>query len=196
MDKKKDILKKKGGGGGWFNEINFLYIELVVAESVLVLTRLLQVPNVQRSKSVIALVKLLETLKVPMARANILWLVGQYAETLPHVGPDVLRQAVKNFVNEDNITKLQILTLSAKLICLNPDHSILNNLNQYLLNLARYDTDYDVRDRARFLRALTIPNQQEKAGLNQIKHHLKDILLSNKEAPVIESEVNSKSSVI
>ncbi|GAA5797433.1 adaptin N terminal region-domain-containing protein [Helicostylum pulchrum] len=165
--------------------------ELVVAESVLVLTRLLQVPNVERSKSVIALVKLLETLKVPMARANILWLVGQYAETLPHVGPDVLRQAVKNFVNEDNITKLQILTLSAKLICLNPDHTTLNNLNQYLLNLARYDTDYDVRDRARFLRALTIPNQQEKAGLNQIKQHLKGILLSNKEPPVIESEVQN-----
>jgi hypothetical protein len=75
-------------------------LELVVAESVLVLTRLLQVPNEERSKSVIALVKLLDTLKVPMARANILWLVGQYAETLPKVGPDVLRQAVKNFVNE------------------------------------------------------------------------------------------------
>lgn len=169
------------------------YIELVVAESVLVLTRLLQVPNDERSKSVIALVKLLETLKVPMARAHILWLVGQYAETLPKVGPDVLRQAVKNFVNEDNITKLQILTLSAKLICLNPTHAILNNLNQYLLNLARYDTDYDVRDRARFLRALTIPNQgEQKPGLNQIKQHLKDILLSNKEPPVIESEVKSK----
>lgn len=75
-------------------------IELVVAESVLVLTRLLQVPSEERSRSVIALVKLLDTLKVPMARANILWLVGQYAETLPKVGPDVLRQAVKNFTNE------------------------------------------------------------------------------------------------
>lgn len=75
-------------------------LELVVAESVLVLTRLLQVPSEERSKSVIALVKLLDTLKVPMARANILWLVGQYAETLPKVGPDVLRQAVKSFANE------------------------------------------------------------------------------------------------
>lgn len=168
-------------------------VELVVAESVLVLTRLLQVPNEERSKSVIALVKLLETLKVPMARANILWLVGQYAETLPKVGPDVLRQAVKNFVNEDNITKLQILTLSAKLICLNPSSPVLNSLNQYLLNLARYDIDYDVRDRARFIRALTIPTaEQQKPGMNVIKEHLKTILLSNKEPPVIESDVQSK----
>ncbi|KAG2210096.1 hypothetical protein INT46_010301 [Mucor plumbeus] len=168
-------------------------LELVVAESVLVLTRLLQVPSEERSKSVIALVKLLDTLKVPMARANILWLVGQYAETLPKVGPDVLRQAVKSFANEDHITKLQILTLSAKLICLNATHPILNSLNQYLLNLARYDTDYDVRDRARFLRALTIPSQEEKPGLNQLKEHLKTILLSNKEPAVIESEVQSAS---
>ncbi|CAO3628067.1 unnamed protein product [Mucor fragilis] len=167
--------------------------ELVVAESVLVLTRLLQVPSEERSRSVIALVKLLDTLKVPMARANILWLVGQYAETLPKVGPDVLRQAVKNFTNEDHVTKLQILTLSAKLICLNATHPTLNSLNQYLLNLARYDTDYDVRDRARFLRALTIPSQEEKPGLNQLKEHLKTILLSNKEPAVIESEVQAAS---
>lgn len=80
------------------------------------------------------------------------------------------------------------------MICLNTSHSVLNNLNQYLLNLARYDTDYDVRDRARFLRALTIPNTQgeQNAGLNQLKEHLKTILLSNKEPPVIESEIQGK----
>ncbi|KAI7905881.1 adaptin N terminal region-domain-containing protein [Cokeromyces recurvatus] len=163
--------------------------ELVITESVIVLTRLLQVPTEEKTKAVIILVKLLDTLKAPMARANILWLVGQYAEILPRVGPDVLRQAIKNFMNENHITKLQILTLSAKLICLNPTHLTLANLNQYVLNLARYDTDYDVRDRARFLRALTIPIQnEEKPGLNQLKQHLKKILLSNKEPPVIESD--------
>jgi vesicle coat complex subunit len=168
-------------------------IELVVAESVLVLTRLLQVPSLENTKSVTALVKLLDTVQVPMARTNILWLVGQYAEILPKVGPDVLRQAVKNFIHEVNTTKLQTLTLSAKLVCLNPTHTTLNALNQYVLNLARYDTDYDVRDRARFLRALTIPNQDEnKPGLAQLKEHLKTILLSNKQAPIIESEALSK----
>ncbi|KAI8352928.1 adaptin N terminal region-domain-containing protein [Blakeslea trispora] len=160
--------------------------ELVVAESVLVLTRLLQAPSEERSKSVMMLVKLLDTIQVPMARANILWLVGQYAETLPKVGPDVLRQTVKSFIHEDNATKLQTITLSAKLLCLNPTHPILNQLNQYLLNLARYDTSYDVRDRARFLRALTIHSADEKQGLQQIKQHLPSILLSNKQPPVIQ----------
>lgn len=60
-------------------------------------------------------------------------------------------------------------------------------MNQYLLGLARYDVDYDVRDRARFLRALTIAQGEEKAGLNLLKQNLKDILLSNNESPVIES---------
>ncbi|PHZ13020.1 uncharacterized protein RHIMIDRAFT_251113 [Rhizopus microsporus ATCC 52813] len=168
--------------------------ELVIAESVLVLTRLLQVPNEERSKSVIALVKLLDSIHVPKARANIIWLVGQYAEILPKVGPDVLRQAVKGFAKEENVTKLQILTLSAKLICLNPEHPTLILLNQYLLGLARYDTDYDVRDRARFIRALTVPQSSgDKPGLVVLKQHLKDILLSNKESPIIESDTKDAS---
>lgn len=72
----------------------------------------MQVPSEERSKSVIALVKLLDTLKVPMARANILWLVGQYAETLPKVGPDVLRQAVKNFANEVIVVEYVFIRLN------------------------------------------------------------------------------------
>ena len=167
-------------------------VELVVAESVLVLTRLLQVPSEERSKSVIALVKLLDQIHIPRARANILWLVGQYAQVLPKVGPDVLRQAIKGFSKEENLTKLQILTLSAKLICLNPEHPTLVLLNQYLLGLARYDVNYDVRDRARFLRALTILNGEDKPGLTALKQHLPDILLSNKQSPIIQSGAQSK----
>ncbi|KAG1151139.1 hypothetical protein G6F37_002057 [Rhizopus arrhizus] len=167
--------------------------ELVVAESVLVLTRLLQVPSEERSKSVIALVKLLDQIHIPRARANILWLVGQYAQVLPKVGPDVLRQAIKGFSKEENLTKLQILTLSAKLICLNPEHPTLVLLNQYLLGLARYDVNYDVRDRARFLRALTILNGEDKPGLTALKQHLPDILLSNNQSPIIQSDAQNAS---
>ncbi|KAI9493443.1 adaptin N terminal region-domain-containing protein [Zychaea mexicana] len=169
--------------------------ELVVAESVIVVTRLLQTCNEDRLKSVIALAKLLDSIHVPMARANIIWLIGQHAETLPKVGPDVLRQAVKSFIAETNIAKLQVLTLSAKLICLNPSHPTLNTLNQYVLNLARYDPSYDVRDRARFLRALTIPQhnqEQQHPGLTALKEHAKRILFSDKEPPALEGEVGTE----
>lgn len=67
---------------------------------MIVVTRLLQVCKEEQLRSVMALAKLLETIHVPMARANIIWLIGQQAEALPQVGPDVLRQAIKNFTSE------------------------------------------------------------------------------------------------
>ena len=35
-----------------------------------------------------------------MARASILWLVGEYAERVPKIAPDVLRKAAKTFTKE------------------------------------------------------------------------------------------------
>ena len=35
-----------------------------------------------------------------MAKGSILWLVGEYCSLVPKMGPDVLRKAAKNFVNE------------------------------------------------------------------------------------------------
>ena len=43
---------------------------------------------------------LLYVLEVPMAKASILWLVGEYCSLVPKISPDVLRKAAKNFLNE------------------------------------------------------------------------------------------------
>ena len=94
-----------------------------------------------------------------MARASIIWLVGEYAERVPKVAPDVLRIAAKSFTKEvcelwisafqhnlsqnfcmffdkcflkecfnvffrcfqEDIVKLQIINLGAKLILINPN---------------------------------------------------------------------------
>ena len=50
--------------------------------------------------------------------------------------------------------KLQIISLAAKLLVLNPTNTTLQLLGRYALTLARYDQDYDVRDRARFVASL------------------------------------------
>jgi len=47
--------------------------------------------------------------------------------------------------------KLQLCTLATKLLILAPEHQTLILLSQYVFSLARYDSDYDVRDRARML---------------------------------------------
>jgi AP-3 complex subunit beta len=62
------------------------------------------------------------------------------------------------------IAKLQILTLATKLLVLAPAESQLLIISQYLSTLARYDAEYDVRDRSRFLHALLRGVRVEKDG--------------------------------
>jgi hypothetical protein len=80
--------------------------------------------------------------------------------------------------------KLQILNLAVKLYLTNPKQTKL--LCQYVFSLARYDQNYDIRDRARFLRQFIFPS----AGLENSKlaKHAKKIFLATKPAPVLESK--------
>jgi AP-3 complex subunit beta len=55
------------------------------------------------------------------------------------------------------------LTLASKLLVLSPTTALLLQLSQYLFALARYDQDYDIRDRARFLNALLRGVKDEQA---------------------------------
>lgn len=57
--------------------------------------------------------------------------------------------------------KLQAVTLAAKLLVLSPANGILIQLAKYVFALARYDRNYDVRDRGRMLQQLlagVVPN--------------------------------------
>jgi len=44
--------------------------------------------------------KLTDTITVPMARASILWLIGEYSDRVTKIAPDVLRKMAKSFVDE------------------------------------------------------------------------------------------------
>lgn len=44
--------------------------------------------------------RLMDTITVPMARASILWLLGEYADKVTKIAPDVLRKVAKTFSNE------------------------------------------------------------------------------------------------
>jgi AP-3 complex subunit beta len=52
------------------------------------------------------------------------------------------------------VTKIQIATLAAKLFVLSPMNRTLELLSRYVLSLARYDLNYDVRDHARMMTSL------------------------------------------
>ncbi|XP_067838778.1 AP-3 complex subunit beta-1 isoform X2 [Heptranchias perlo] len=155
--------------------------EYVVAESVVVIKKLLQTQPSQHSEIIKHMAKLLDNIAVSMARASILWLIGEYCEHVPKIAPDVLRKVAKTFTNEEEIVKLQVLNLGAKLYLTNPKQTKL--LMQYILNVAKYDQNYDIRDRTRFIKQLIVPN--EKSGA--LSKYAKKIFLAQKPAPVLES---------
>uniref|UniRef100_A0A663DTY3 AP-3 complex subunit beta n=1 Tax=Aquila chrysaetos chrysaetos TaxID=223781 RepID=A0A663DTY3_AQUCH len=154
--------------------------ELVVAESVVVIKKLLQMQPAQHSEIIKHMAKLTDNIQVPMARASILWLIGEYCEHVPKIAPDVLRKMAKSFTNEEDIVKLQVINLAAKLY---PDQLQSKLLTQYVLNLAKYDQNYDIRDRARFIRQLIVPT--EKSGA--LNKYAKKLFLAQKPAPILES---------
>jgi AP-3 complex subunit beta len=153
----------------------------------------------------------------PHARACVLWLVGQYSpapstqlsrpcpDSVADWATDVLRRTAKSFCQEvrlslekvytfsnetsqESIVKLQIITLAAKLLVLCPTDQILHLLNGYVFSLARYDRDYDVRDRGRMLKAflagllpsLADDEAQEQGGVKLRREQIRLILFDGK----------------
>ena len=94
--------------------------EAIVAESVVVIRKLLQLRPSQCQDIITQMARIIDRISVPMARASILWLIGEYSQHVPKTAPDVLRIMAKNFCNEEDSVKLQIINLAAKLIVVNP----------------------------------------------------------------------------
>ncbi|XP_061657036.1 AP-3 complex subunit beta-1 isoform X2 [Syngnathoides biaculeatus] len=155
--------------------------EGVVAESVVVIRKLLLTQPTQHSEIIKHMATLFDKITVPMARASILWLMGEYCERVPKIAPDVLRKVAKTFTAEEDIVKLQAVNLAAKLYLTNSKQTTL--LTQYILNLGKYDQNYDIRDRTRFIRQLIVPS--DKSG--NLNKYARRILLASKPAPVLQS---------
>lgn len=158
--------------------------EHVVSESIIVVKKLLQMRQKDHSDVIVHMAKLLEKVHVPMARASILWLIGEYSDRIPKISPDVLRQMAKTFASEEDIVKLQILNLGAKLYVTNSKQT--RSLCQYVIQLAKYDQNYDIRDRARFLKFMLFPADRAE-GTNNLKKKAKKVFLVEKPAPVLQS---------
>jgi len=181
--------------------------QTVAAESIIVIKRLLQMnankeqsPDGQNQEKEDAdrrdvniikqLARMLNenSVTIPQARAAIIWLVGEYNEKIRERAPDVLRCLAKSFLNEADIVKLQILTLAAKLVLASepeqPQPRVLEIL-RYILQLAKYDVNYDIRDRARLIRLLLL--SEGDAANSEIRKNAKTLFLSEKPVPAFES---------
>ncbi|KIK10203.1 hypothetical protein K443DRAFT_126976 [Laccaria amethystina LaAM-08-1] len=185
--------------------------DVVVSNAVLVLKYLVQTQldvgssSVARTSqsplSIIShLARRIDDIKHAQARACILWLVGQYGSSNSRDGvaewaPDVLRKTAKTFGDEAPLVKLQIVTLAAKLFIVSPTDRTLGLLSRYVFSLARYDMNYDVRDRARMVTSLLVgvaPNSlvngdeqpEERSGVVLRREQIRLVLFEGKSGVV------------
>ncbi|KAK9357990.1 adaptin N terminal region-domain-containing protein [Lipomyces starkeyi] len=148
----------------------------LVGESLTVIRYIIQLSPKDHIKTVAKLAVALDSATVSLARASIIWLVGEFAGIARYIAPDVLRKCAKNFTDEDESTKLQIVLLAAKLYSyyieekpvqedqeqedqqleptIRPPADPMDLLFDYIMLLARYDTSYDLRDRARLYKSV------------------------------------------
>nr|GEY93846.1 AP-3 complex subunit beta-A [Tanacetum cinerariifolium] len=110
-------------------------------------------------KAIIFLARNLEAIKVPVARAMIVWIVGEYnsvGNIIPKMVPIILRFLARGFPSESIETKHQILNAAVKVVLgsKGEDFHTARTILNYVLELAKFDSYYDVRDRARVLRKL------------------------------------------
>lgn len=160
--------------------------EDVVAESVVVMRHLLQRNPEEHGRAMRKMARLIKKVEVPMARASCVWVVGEFAQHMKRLAPDVLRRLAQSFTREADITKLQILTMASKMFVKFGEMVELHFI--YILNLAKYDQSYDVRDRARLLRQLVV-DVEEKTPLQEF---LESVMLSEKPMPQYVSEYKAR----
>lgn len=164
--------------------------ETVVAESVVVLKQLLQMPReegVSYDEVIKQLTRLFTKVTSPKARASIIWVVGEYVDVISQYAPDILRQLAKGFATEPDVVKMQIINLAVKLLLTNPEQT--HALAHYVFFMAKFDTNYDIRDKARAIRFLLPPQQSENPGI--LQKNARKLLLTTKPSPSTNDEAEN-----
>ncbi|XP_075671235.1 AP3-complex subunit beta-A isoform X2 [Castanea sativa] len=135
----------------------------VLIQAIMSIQSIIKQDPPSHEKVIIQLIRSLDSVKVPAARAIIIWMVGEYSslgETIPRTLSTVLKYLAWHFTSEALETKLQILNSIVKvLLCAEgQDIQSFKRVLNYVLELAECDLNYDVRDRARFLRKILSSN--------------------------------------
>uniref|UniRef100_A0A2N9I9F5 AP-3 complex subunit beta n=1 Tax=Fagus sylvatica TaxID=28930 RepID=A0A2N9I9F5_FAGSY len=143
----------------------------VLIQAIMSIKSIIKQDPPSHEKVIIQLIRSLDSIKVPAARAMIIWMVGEYSslgETIPRMLTTVLKYLAWHFTSEALETKLQILNSIVKvLLCAEgEDMQSFKIVLNYVLELAECDLNYDVRDRARLLRKI-LPCDLDSQGLKE-----------------------------
>ncbi|XP_075979352.1 adaptor related protein complex 3 subunit ruby [Anticarsia gemmatalis] len=158
--------------------------EWVVCEAVVVVKRVVGGGATSARAAVARAAKLLRSDRLAgNARAAGVWLVAEHGARHPRAAA-ILAHMASNFADQDELVKLQLLSLAVKLSITQPDTL---PVCRYVVALARYDVSYDVRDRARMLRRFIEPQEGK-----QLHKYAADIFLPEKPKPTIESSFKDR----
>ncbi|XP_059062044.1 AP-3 complex subunit beta-2-like [Achroia grisella] len=128
--------------------------EWVVCEAVVVVKRVVGGGASSARAAVARAARLLRADRLAgAARAAAVWLVAEHGASRPRAAA-VLAHLASAFADQEELVKLQLLSLAVKLHVAQPAAGA---LCRYVAALARYDASYDVRDRARLLRRFLQP---------------------------------------
>ena len=67
---------------------------------MVVIKKLLQMKPREHKDLIVQVARMVDSLTVPMARASVLWMIGEYCNLIPKIAPDILRKEAKSFTNE------------------------------------------------------------------------------------------------
>ncbi|KAJ8598604.1 hypothetical protein CTAYLR_001704, partial [Chrysophaeum taylorii] len=170
--------------------------EDIVSTSIIAVRQLLQQGAGDRKDVVRRLARLLlkpiyssktrpVALRGPVARANVVWLVGEFRDCCDDILPDAVRLLASTFSDEAVEVKQQILNLAVKSSL--DEEKCPESLLRYVLELARFDVNHDLRDRARYYAAVlgmaATPTADEHA-LSQLRARAPALTLSDKRPPL------------
>ncbi|KAE8682072.1 AP3-complex subunit beta-A [Hibiscus syriacus] len=135
----------------------------ILTQAIISIKSIIKEDPRSHDKVIIQLVRSLDSIKVPAARAIIIWMVGEYnslGELIPRILNTVLKYLAWCFTSEALETKLQILNTVCKVLVSASEEDLctFKKIFSYLVELAECDLNYDVRDRSRFLKKLPSSN--------------------------------------
>lgn len=177
---------------------------VVLIQAIVSIKAIIKLDPPSHYKVIVCLARNLDAIKVPAARAMIIWMVGEYnsiGHIIPKLVPTIIKYLAHCFTSEALETKLQILNASVKvLLCAKgEDVGTSKIILSYVLELAKVDLNYDVRDRARVFKKLLScyigsdrPDEEAncKPENNDLQHLLAEYILGEQAKSISTETIN------
>ncbi|RLM60405.1 AP3-complex subunit beta-A [Panicum miliaceum] len=120
--------------------------DAVLVQAILSIKAIVKMDPVSHEKVIVRLVRSMDKIKEPAARSLIIWMFGEYnfmGDLIPKIVPAVLKYLAWSFTAD-----------VVAMHCPEENTEEFKRIIAYVIELATYDLNYDVRDRARLLSRL------------------------------------------